>query len=335
MDLGFLPDEWLCSLIIAVDERLDVRLQFADGGEGRAGKRLSGEDREPDFHLIEPGRLCGREVEVNVRMAFEPAVFFGLMGVEVVEDDMDFAARMCGGDPVHEVQKLDPAPPFVLPSRHLAGGDIERREQSCGSVPLVIVALPRQGAPVGKLEIALFAFQSLDGGLFVDGEHQGVARRIEIKPHDFGRLRRKIGVVALAPAFARGKIDLLGAKKAPDILHIDIAKSGGDQRSRPARIAIRARGCRERPECVCPSPLCIWDRCPGCRSHRAPPAAFRRSAPAISRPYPLYSPPRGRLRALEDHPPPKAQSAPAGAADVPFSSSGPRRQARPALLRSI
>ncbi len=239
MDLGFLPDEWPCSLIIAIDECLDVRLQFADGGEGRAGKRLSGEDREPDFHLIKPGRLCGREVEVNVRMAFKPAVFLGLVGVEVVEDDMDVAARMRGGDPVHKVQKFDPAAPFVLPSRHLAGGDIERCKQSCGSVPLVIVALPRQGAPVGEFEIALFAFQSLDGGLFVDRKHERVARRIKIKPHDFGRLRRKIGVIARAPAFARGKIDLLGAKKAPNILHIDIAKSGGDQRSRPARIALR------------------------------------------------------------------------------------------------
>ena len=29
-------------------------------------------------------------------MAFEPVVIFGLMGVKIVENDMDFAAGMCG-----------------------------------------------------------------------------------------------------------------------------------------------------------------------------------------------------------------------------------------------
>ena len=58
----------------------------------------------------------------------------------------------------------------------------------------------------------MFAFESLNGGLFVDGENERVLQRIKIKPHDLGRLGRKVGIVAFAPAFARGQIDLLGAQ---------------------------------------------------------------------------------------------------------------------------
>src|SRR5258706_15324749 len=82
---------------------------------------------------------------------FEPAVIFGLMGVKIVENDMDFAAGMCGEDAVHEVEELDPAPPFVMPPRYCAGRHIEGREQRGGPVPFVIVALARQRAPIGKL----------------------------------------------------------------------------------------------------------------------------------------------------------------------------------------
>jgi hypothetical protein len=137
VDLRFLPDEWPGGLVIAGDEGFDMRPQSGDGVERCAGKRFSGEDREPDFHLIEPGCLCGREVEADVRMAFEPAVIFGLMGVKIVENDMDFAAGMCGNDAVHEVEELDPAPPFVMPPRYCAGRHIEGREQRGGPVPFI------------------------------------------------------------------------------------------------------------------------------------------------------------------------------------------------------
>ena len=58
---------------------------------------LSFEDREPDFHLIEPRRPRRREVEVHVRVSLQPAVVLRLVGIEVVEDDMDLAVRI-GGD---------------------------------------------------------------------------------------------------------------------------------------------------------------------------------------------------------------------------------------------
>ena len=40
-------------------------------------------------------------------MTFEPAIVPGLVGVQVVEDDMDGRIRVCGDDVVHEVEELE------------------------------------------------------------------------------------------------------------------------------------------------------------------------------------------------------------------------------------
>ena len=76
-------------------------------------QRPSLQDREPVFDLVEPGGPRRREVETHVRMTFEPAIVPGLVGVQVVEDDMDGRIRVCGDDVVHEVEELD-APPALL-----------------------------------------------------------------------------------------------------------------------------------------------------------------------------------------------------------------------------
>jgi hypothetical protein len=48
--------------------------QLFDGGEGSAVQGLSLQDREPDFHLVEPGGSRRREVEMDVWVALEPAI---------------------------------------------------------------------------------------------------------------------------------------------------------------------------------------------------------------------------------------------------------------------
>lgn len=45
--------------VVEVDEGIDVLPELFDRGEGSAVQRLSFQDREPDFHLIEPGARVG------------------------------------------------------------------------------------------------------------------------------------------------------------------------------------------------------------------------------------------------------------------------------------
>lgn len=96
MNLRFGPNEWLGISIVGLDEGIDVGSELFDRGEGFTTERLSLQDREPDFHLVEPGGPGRCEVEVHVRMTPDPAVIFGLVGIEVVEHDMD--RRVGGGE---------------------------------------------------------------------------------------------------------------------------------------------------------------------------------------------------------------------------------------------
>ena len=108
MDDRLGPDEGCCVGIIGLDEGIDVLPELGNGGEGSAAQRLSGEDREPDFDLIEPRGAGRREVEVDVGMTLEPAVVLWLVGLQIVEDDVDLLAPIVGDDLVHKVEELDP-----------------------------------------------------------------------------------------------------------------------------------------------------------------------------------------------------------------------------------
>ena len=112
-------------------------------------QRLSFQDREPDFHLIEPGGPRRHEVEMNVRVAPEPTIVPGLVGVEIVEDDVDGRVRVSGDDIVHEIEELDAPPPRLVRGGDLAGRYLEGGKQGGGAVALVIVAMAGQ-RPAGS-----------------------------------------------------------------------------------------------------------------------------------------------------------------------------------------
>ncbi len=101
------------------------------------------------------------------------------------------------------------------------------------AVPLVVVAVPCQGAPVRQLEVALGAFERLDRRFLVKAQDDRVVGRRHVEADDICGLGGKLGVRALAPALAAAEIDLLLAQRSPDILHVDVAQCLGDQRSVP------------------------------------------------------------------------------------------------------
>jgi hypothetical protein len=111
------------SLVVALDESIDVFPELSDAGEACALRGLAAEDREPALDLVEPGGMRRREMEVNVLMSGEPAVALGLVGFEVVEDDVDFARGVSVHDMVHEIEELDTAPPAAV--------TVQRKSISC------------------------------------------------------------------------------------------------------------------------------------------------------------------------------------------------------------
>src|ERR1700677_1093939 len=85
MDLGLGPKEGRCGVIVTFDEGVDVGDEVFDAGEGCAGERLRGQNREPDFDLAQPGSMGGRVVEMNVLVTLEPPIAPRLVGGEIVD----------------------------------------------------------------------------------------------------------------------------------------------------------------------------------------------------------------------------------------------------------
>ena len=114
MHIGFRPGEGTSGFVVGHDERINVPPEFWHAGEAGALQRLAGEDREPALDLVEPGGPGRRVMEMHILVPGQPAVAFRLVGVEIVEDDVDLAPGMGRDDAVHEIQELDPAPPLPL-----------------------------------------------------------------------------------------------------------------------------------------------------------------------------------------------------------------------------
>jgi hypothetical protein len=132
IDLGFGPGEGLGIFVIGLDEGIDVLPELFDRGEWRVLERVALQDREPDLDLIEPGSTGRGEVEMYVGMTLEPAVVFRLMGVEIVEDDMDGGIRISGS--IRIVLRMErwliwPRGTLKITRRH------ERRQRSPASPP--------------------------------------------------------------------------------------------------------------------------------------------------------------------------------------------------------
>jgi hypothetical protein len=77
------PFEGVSVAVIGVDERVDLIAQLSGRGKAGAGQGTAGEDREPDFNLVEPRGVGRGEVKMDVLVARQPAIVFGLVGVQI------------------------------------------------------------------------------------------------------------------------------------------------------------------------------------------------------------------------------------------------------------
>ncbi len=183
---------------------------------------------------------------MDVLVAPQPTIVFGLMGVQVVQDDVDLPARMIDDDAVHEMPELDaPAAP-VMAGVDQAGDHIQGREQGRGAMAFVLVVETGERFAVGQLQPALGALQRLDVGLLVHREHHGILRRLQIECDDVGGLLRERRIGADAPAPPPLQRDLVLPQHPPDLVLGDIAQMLGQQGAIPTRISGRRRRIQSR-----------------------------------------------------------------------------------------
>ena len=139
MDDGLCPDERRGASIVAGDEVIDGGPELLGARETGGGKGIGRQDGKPDLDLVEPGAVGRGEVKADVAVAGEPAIALGLVGRKVVEDDVDFLARIGRDNAIHEVEELDAPATLVMAGRDLAGEHVERGKQGRCAVAIVVV----------------------------------------------------------------------------------------------------------------------------------------------------------------------------------------------------
>jgi hypothetical protein len=174
------PMEGLRLGIVILEEAVDGGLEVGDGSEDAAFETALRQDGEQTLDGVEPGGRGRGEVERPARMARQPLAH-GEMLVRsvVVEDRMD---RLAGGDfSVEEPDELLMAMAVHIAAHHGSVEHVHRGKQGRCPVPLVIMG---HGSSTAFLErqAGLRSVERLDLALFVDAEHDGVRRRIDIEP---------------------------------------------------------------------------------------------------------------------------------------------------------
>ena len=137
------PLKRLRVLVVGGDKGVDPLAHLLRRGEAGAGQGPARQDRKPDLDLVEPRRMGRDEMKLNVWVARPPVIVFGLVGVEVVQDYVQFAVGILSDEAVHKVQKFDPPPAPIVTGFDQPGGDFEGGEQRGRTMPFIVVAEPR------------------------------------------------------------------------------------------------------------------------------------------------------------------------------------------------
>ena len=83
------PDKWLGIVVVAIDVLVNGRNQFLDISKDTSPETMLGQVTEESLHHVQPRRTGGSEVDMESRVALEPALNLGmLMRGVVIHDEM-------------------------------------------------------------------------------------------------------------------------------------------------------------------------------------------------------------------------------------------------------
>jgi hypothetical protein len=101
------PGERVAAVVPAVDEGADRGDELSDAVKRSTADRLAGDDPEEHLDGVEPRPRCRGEVQRDLGVFGQPLVdVVVLVGVVVVDDDVQLAAGVGAGDLLREVQEL-------------------------------------------------------------------------------------------------------------------------------------------------------------------------------------------------------------------------------------
>lgn len=219
------PFEWLWVGIGLGDEAVDSGLQIDDGMEDTALQSTPAELGEETLDGVEPGARGWREVEDETRMAIEPGANVRmLVGGIVVENDVDdLTDRNLRLDGVQKSNEFLMTMALHIATDDRAVEDVESGEQYCRAVPFIIVCHGSKPALLQR-QARLGAIESLNLAFLVDGQHDGVGRRVDIEPDNVAQLGNEVRIVRELELSAPMRLEPVHLPDAADCAGTDAAR---------------------------------------------------------------------------------------------------------------
>ena len=204
-------------------ELVDSGDQIPDAAEAAATDGPLSNRSKPAFHLIEPGRIGGRVVDVETWPGGEPDAHFGVfVGGVVVHDQVHVQLRWNSRiDPFEKAEKLLMAVARLAVGEDGSGGDVESGKERGGAMADIIVGDAFQ-ITQSQGQHRLRPAQRLDLRFLVHGQHHGVIRRVQVETHDVAHLLHKKGIGGELEGFAAMRLEGKGLK---DPVHRGFRKS--------------------------------------------------------------------------------------------------------------
>src|ERR1700749_4972976 len=153
-DLALSPDKRRSTFVVRSGEVLDRLRQLLGAAKARTGQGFSGEDAEPDLHLVKPACRSWREVKRDIGMRRKPSLVL-LMGAVIVEDDVDVAVgRLVRDDFGHESLEIDALFGLCGLAADDPGGDLQGGKEVDRAVPFVGALQTLHNLAAARLNIA-------------------------------------------------------------------------------------------------------------------------------------------------------------------------------------
>jgi hypothetical protein len=232
------PLEGFGAFVVALDIAGDFASEVSFGSEDGAGEQIALNFGEPEFDLIEPGRVSWGVMDLKVRKKREELSHSpGLVRRKVVGDDLDLLFQGLRGD--HVGQKGDELGAGVAQGRFaqdLPAGNLQGGIKGKSALPEIFK--PKAlGAAGRQRPDRIEAIESLNGRLFIDTKDGGVGRRLKVETDNGGRLGLEIRVIAGHVVTPPGRLQ---TNLGPDAGHSHVAEAqcGGKFARTPMRGAV-------------------------------------------------------------------------------------------------
>lgn len=133
------PANRLRIFVVSLDVAADLACQVGERGEDAPREQVTFDFVEPEFHLVEPGRVGGREVQLDPRVSVEERLHqLRLVSGQVVDDDVDLAAGVGRHHVAQELHERRAGVPGHRLADDLAGPRVQCGVQRQGAMPVAV-----------------------------------------------------------------------------------------------------------------------------------------------------------------------------------------------------